>query len=115
MNIPKITTENGTITSTLIEFQAHGILTASVTISLADSQQVFGGLALGKGSGMAAFIGEILRITGADSWESLEGVPVRLRTIRGSFRNTELVLGHFVDTRWLTLSELDRVARTKYS
>lgn len=100
---------NAHIEKTTLGREDHGIMTFMLHLNYGDCGQGCGGVALdeydsalkrrvGTIHGMQTIM-DVLRVTGASSWEKLPGTSVRVRTAQG----TILMLGHYLDDKWLKI------------
>lgn len=106
--------ENALITSTMLGYEDHGILTAFVHVSGEGWGVGFGGFALDawdeatkKRIGTAygcQFIADVLRVVGVDAWEKLAGQHVRVES--EGLGGRALRLGHITKNQWFDPREL---------
>lgn len=86
---------NAKITSTELGFEDHGILTAMIRLEYASGGQGFGGYALHERA-MADFVGGVLKAVGAEKWEDLKGMYVRVDSERTKVHQ----IGHILKDTW---------------
>lgn len=98
------TMETGTIISTKLGPEDHGIFTNFVFIkygaesSREGCEQGFGGYFLTKNDSCSRYIAKLLETLGANSWEDLIGVKVRFRIDDGLI----VSVGHATKEQWFT-------------
>jgi hypothetical protein len=85
---------NAKITSTMLGFEDHGILTCMLHLDYGSLHQGFGGYSL-KYYGIE-FIEKVLRAVGVETWEELRGKHVRVES-----DNLKVYrIGHIIEDRW---------------
>jgi hypothetical protein len=87
--------KNGKITSTMLGFEDHGILTASITIDFGHSRQGFGGYSLGE-TYTDQWVRGVIKAVGVQSWEELVGTFVRVKTKDRLITS----IGHIIEDSW---------------
>jgi hypothetical protein len=86
--------KNAKITSTMLGFEDHGILTCMLHLDYGGMNQGFGGYSL-KYYGIE-FIEKVLRAVGVETWEELRGKHVRVEA-----DNLKVYrIGHIIENRW---------------
>ncbi len=70
--------ENARITRTLLGFQDRGILTVGLTCQDHAGSQGFGGRNLSAAPAFRNFVVGVLKVIGADGWESVQDSLVRI-------------------------------------
>ena len=99
-------TKNAKITSTMLGYEDHGILSCMLYLSYGGSGQGFGGYCLDsydkeKEKRIATihcgvWIAEILKIVGVEKWEDLKGQHIRVRSEHGKVHS----IGNLLEDRW---------------
>lgn len=87
---------NAKITSTMLGFEDHGIMTAFLNTMSGSVGQGFGGYSLNGKWGME-FIKQVLKTLDVDSWEKLPGTHCRL----DATYDTVYRIGHIIENKWL--------------
>lgn len=103
--------QNAKITGTMLGFEDHGIFTFMISLDYGGSGQGAGGYALDgwdektksrKGWKFGIdFISRILAVVGVETWESLPGKSIRVK----SDFNKVLAIGNFLEENWLDFDE----------
>ena len=90
--------ENATIEHTCLGYlNEYGYLSYTLGFGLLNSSKSFGTHDL-RFFGIE-LISKILLVTGADSWESLKGIHVRVKMVDRQIAD----IGHLIEDRWLNL------------
>ena len=103
--------ENGRITATRLG-EDHGCLTAYITVEGAGWGCSFGGYVLDHWFGQhnptrgTGAIVELLKALDLESWESLTGTYVRVKT--EGFGGSILAIGHIYNDQWFSFAEYFR-------
>lgn len=103
--------KNAKITNTFLGREDHGILTFRLYLDYGNIGQATGGYALDKYNPETKqregcefglkLIAEILRTLEVDSWESLKGQLIRVKS-----NHCEVVaIGHYLNDKWLNFKE----------
>ena len=90
-------TLNGTIRSTRLGIEDHGIPTFNLNIGFGNSVQGFGNYDL-RYKGHQTLIFDVLKALEVESWEKLKGINVRVKREGGLLR----AIGHIVKDQWVT-------------
>lgn len=93
--------KNAKVERAVIEIEDHGILTGWLYLSYGGSGQGFGGYAL-KGPALSAWVTELFRVFGVNSFDALAGKPCRVEIIDGMARK----VGHYLEDRWFDQADL---------
>ena len=88
---------NGTIMSTFLGVEDHGIPTFNLNIEFGNSVQGFGHYDL-RHPAHQTMIFDVLKALGVESWEKLKGTNVRVKRRGGLLR----AIGHIVKDQWVT-------------
>lgn len=92
--------ENGTIKSTFLGVEDHGIMTLFITVEGEWGGQGFGGYGLDRaGAFGVSLIRRTLEAVGVDKWEALVGKNVRVDHDYGKIHR----LGHIVRNQWVDI------------
>lgn len=93
---------NAKVLTTYIGVEDHGIFTAVIQLEIERGNQGFGTYDLRTNDAAYKFIEGCLKITGAESWESLKGRPLRALRENGLI----VAIGHFLEEKWFRPSEM---------
>jgi hypothetical protein len=108
MNEKELITENGRITSTMLGYEDHGILTIMLHVEMDGSGIGYGGYSLdeydkkqekrmGTAYGLDCIIG-ILKTLDIDKWEKIPGTYIRIEHEGWGGKATRI--GHVIKDQW---------------
>jgi len=106
---------NAKISSTRLGYEDHGIFSADLQLDYGSSGQGFGGIAMdgwneekkereGWPHGIT-FIGQLLHAVGAETWEALPGLHIRVKRRDGLAR----AVGHIIENKWFDIDEFIKI------
>ena len=95
-------TGNAKIIGATIELARGSILSSWIHLEFAGgSGQGFGGYSL-KGPYLAAWVGNIMRVTGVEQWTDVVGKNCRFKRVNGLIA----AIGHIIEDKWFVPKEV---------
>jgi len=113
-NKSELKIENAIITSTMLGYEDHGILTCGFQLDRQLGSQGFGYYAL-AGKDITSnygieFVKKILNTVGVDTWEELKGKHIRIKVGR-SWGSKIVAIGNFMSDVWFDPEEFSKSYR----